>query len=63
MALLSVSLLFTGCSTSLDRYDYAGSTDKVFQFKTFVGVPEMMDIYNANETSYYTKELKIQHLY
>ena len=54
MALLSVSLLFTGCSTSLDGYDYTGSTDKVFQFKTFVGVPEMMDIYNANETSYYT---------
>lgn len=58
MALLSVSLLFTGCaSTSVEGYDYTGSTDKVFQFKTFVGVPEMMDIYNANETSYYTKEL------
>lgn len=48
---------FSETVETTDLYDYTGKTEKEFQFKTFVGVPSNMRIYNALETSFYIKTL------
>ena len=56
-ALVALAFVASGCSGSLAGYDYTGKSDREFQFKTFLGLPGKMPIYNANETSYYLKSL------
>ena len=56
-ALVALAFVASGCSGSLAGYDYTGKSDREFLFKTFLGLPGKMPIYNANETSYYLKSL------
>lgn len=53
---------FSETVETTDLYDYTGKTEKEFQFKTFIGVPSNMRIYNALETSFYIKSLSDEEL-
>lgn len=53
---------FSETVETTDLYDYEGKTEKEFQFKTFIGVPSNMRIYNALETSFYVKTLTDEEL-
>ena len=55
--LFSLAACASGEPMDLTGYDYTKTSDKEFQFKTFNGVSSKMRIYNANDTSYYVKEL------
>lgn len=54
---LAAGLVGCGDRDSFEEYDYTGKSQREFQFKTFLGVPSKMAVYNANETSYYIKDV------
>ncbi|MGN1053155.1 MAG: hypothetical protein ACI4SH_07200 [Candidatus Scatosoma sp.] len=56
-ACIALSLFSTGCGASTEGYDYTGASEREFGFHTFLGIPSRLPVYNANETSYYLKDL------
>lgn len=57
ISIFTLSACTQDVKEDLSIYDYTELSERQFQFKTFIGVPSKLRIYNAKETSYYIKEL------